>query len=312
MTTSLSRPPAGRIVVAWVRALRLQFYPMTWLAYALGALGAAAITGAWHPMAFLLGYSVPLLLEAATVLSNELFDYETDRRNHAYGPFNGGSRVLVEGALQHQDLIAGTLVTVAASVLACIALVAWLDAGPALPVLFASMLILGPGYTMPPLKLAWRGLGEPDVALTHSFAAVLWGFLIQGGDWHDPFPWLVSIPMFLAVLQAILLAELPDLEADRKAGKLTLAVRLGPRATTLFALAVVVLTPLAVLLLAPLPVLQGTFSGLPAPAIVHGGVLALFIYRYWRRPIAGRINGLLVLSLGYIFWFSIVPLLHLL
>lgn len=312
MATSLSGPHTGKTVIAWVRALRLQFYPMTWLAYALGALGAAAITGAWHPMAFLLGYSVPLLLEAATVLTNELFDYESDRRNLAYGPFNGGSRVLVEGALKHQDLVRGTLVIVAASVLACVALVAWLDAGIAVPALFASMLILGPGYTVPPLKLAWRGLGESDVALTHSFAAVLWGFLIQGGDWHDPFPWLVSIPMFLAVLQAILLAELPDLEADRKAGKLTLAVRLGPRTTALFALVVVLLTPLAVLLLAPLAVLQGTFSGLAAPSAVHAGILAGLIYRYWRRPIPGRINGLLMLSLSYILWFSIVPLLHLL
>jgi 1,4-dihydroxy-2-naphthoate octaprenyltransferase len=65
---------------AWLAALRLQFYPMTWIAYTVGALAASA----GRPMAmasYWLGYLVMFLLEAATVFLNDWYDIESDRRN---------------------------------------------------------------------------------------------------------------------------------------------------------------------------------------------------------------------------------------
>lgn len=298
-------------LLSWLKVLRLQFYPMTWLAYALGALGAVAVSGNWSLSAFWLGYSVPFLLEAATVLTNELFDLESDRQNAAYGPFNGGSRRLVVGALSRREVAVGIAVTMATALLACLLLIAWLDVSPALPLLFVAMLVLGPGYTMPPLKLAWRGWGELDVALTHSIAAVLWGYLIQGAPWDHPYPWLVGIPMFIAILPAILLAGMPDLEADREAGKRTLVVRLGRRNASAIALALTLLAPLSVYALQGLPALHRAFGGLLPWVCAHTAILAFFIYRYWSRPAAGRIDKLLALSLAYIVWFALIPLLRL-
>lgn len=84
------------------------------------------------------------------------------------------------------------------------------------------------GVVLPPLRLCYRGLGEINVAATHSIVVLLCGSVFQGGAWHTPALWLLALPMFLAVFAAIMLAGIPDLKADRSAGKRTLAVRLGP------------------------------------------------------------------------------------
>ena len=43
---------------------------------------------------FLLGYLIIFLIELATVLTNEYYDYQTDKVNLNAGFFTGGSRVV--------------------------------------------------------------------------------------------------------------------------------------------------------------------------------------------------------------------------
>ena len=83
---------------AWLAALRLQFYLMTWMAYTVGAMA----TSAGKPMSmtpYLLGYFTLYLLKAATVFLNHWFDFDSDRRNRNAGPFTRGLRVVVDGRL---------------------------------------------------------------------------------------------------------------------------------------------------------------------------------------------------------------------
>ncbi len=94
-------------LLTWLKALRLQFYPMTWMAYTLGALGATVVSGPWNSWLYWMGYGYLFFVEAATVFTNEWFDYESDRRNRNYGAFTGGSRVLVDGGLSFRELRAG-------------------------------------------------------------------------------------------------------------------------------------------------------------------------------------------------------------
>ncbi len=53
------------------------------------------------------------------------------------------------------------------------------------------MAILAIGYTAPPLKFCYRGLGELDVAFTHSIVVILCGYVFLGGAWNDAQPWLL-------------------------------------------------------------------------------------------------------------------------
>jgi 1,4-dihydroxy-2-naphthoate polyprenyltransferase len=166
-------------------------------------------------------------LEVATIFLNELFDWESDRRNRHAGPFTGGSRVLVDGRLTRWQLGIGTALALVASAALALGLP---TADASSHGLLAILAVLALGYTTPPVKLSWRGLGELDVALTHSLLVILFGHGLQGGDLLDPVPWALSLPLFFAVLCAITLSGIPDYQADHSAGKQTLAVLLGPSA----------------------------------------------------------------------------------
>lgn len=309
-----ARCPAGRVarkVLAWIKAFRLQFYPMSWAAYTIGALGAAGSGTLLDSAAYWLGYGVVFFGKAGAVFVNELFDYESDRRNAQAGPFNGGSRVLVNSELSRRELRLGIGTVLLAAVL-CAALLLERIAGLPLLLVLSAALVLGVGYTAPPLKLSWRGLGELNVAVTHSVMVIMLGYLAHGGAWTDPFPWLAGIPLLVAILPAIILSGVPDVTADREAGKTTLVVRLGTARVLPLAAGLAALAALPVILLKDLPALQGSLDGLLVWVLPHALLLITMILRYWRQGApARRIDGLMAVALAYITWFGLVPLLNL-
>ncbi len=298
---------------SWLRGVRLQFYPMTWLAYTAGALAAGPPGGVFGNPVFWLGYLCLFLLEVATVLSNELLDVRSDRNNRFFSMFTGGSRVLVEGLLSPREVQAGIAVSLAAFVAATVALLTLTpgSAAAALAVL-ALLTFLAIGYTVPPMKLSYRGLGEIDVAVTHSLGVILCGFVFLGGHWQDPLPWLLSLPLLLAILPSITLSGIPDLEADAAAGKRTLAVRLGHRNTLWLATAFTVLAAAAAVLWDLFGVANGAYAGIAYLAVPHALWLAWLLYRRIESAASpGRIDGLMAASLTFILWFGIVPVLRL-
>jgi 1,4-dihydroxy-2-naphthoate polyprenyltransferase len=296
----------------WIRALRLQFYPMTWVAYTVGALGAAAAYDRWDPVTYWLGYGFIFFLEAATVLANERYDFESDRRNNHHGPFNGGSRVLVDGSIRAGVLMRAVVLLSAVALAFAGALLDRVDGGFALPLVMLGLAVIALGYTVPPLQLAWRGLGEIDVAATHGPGVVLVGYLLLGGSWTDLFPWFASVPLFLAVLPAITLSAIPDLDADRAAGKRTLVVQLGRRHASMLAIAATLAAPVAALVVKGSAAIASSFDGLLAVTLPHALLLVLLIARDVREPAQGRIDGLMVVALSYSIWFGVMPLLNLL
>jgi putative NADPH-quinone reductase/1,4-dihydroxy-2-naphthoate octaprenyltransferase len=298
---------AALALLAWLRALRLQFYPMSWMAYTVGALGAGATP---DRLRYWLGYGFLFCAEAATVFSNEWFDFESDRNNRHHGPFNGGSRVLVQGDISFRQMGLGIGIALLLAAACAGMLLTGAGVGGAASAALLLMLLFALGYTVPPLKLSWRGLGELDVGLTHSLGVVLCGYLLQGGGWRDAFPWLVSLPMFLAILPSIIVAGFPDLEADRLAGKRTLAARLGHRRTLLLAIVPTLAAPASVLLVRDAPALKGSLDGVLPWAALHALLLAGLLWRSRGRS-GGRVDLLLVAALTYILWFVVPPLLRL-
>jgi putative NADPH-quinone reductase/1,4-dihydroxy-2-naphthoate octaprenyltransferase len=298
---------------AWLKAMRLQFYPMTWLAYTVGALAAFPADGVFGNPLFWLGYLCLFLLEVATVLINEVVDFQSDRNNRFFSTFTGGSRVLVEGLLSLRELRSGIVVSLLAFVATSVWLLYVVPAGTAAAAsVLGVMTLLAIGYTAPPLKLCYRGLGELDVAVTHSVGVILCGYVFLGGAWNDASPWLLGLPLLLAIVPSITLSGIPDLEADAAAGKRTLAVRLGQRGALMLCLIFTVLAAGAALMAQVMDLAEGAFAGIAYVVIPHATLLAWLLHqRIESGKPPGRIDGLMAASLTYVLWFGLFPLFRL-
>jgi 1,4-dihydroxy-2-naphthoate octaprenyltransferase len=299
--------------LAWVKAARLQFYPMTWVAYTIGALGAASPnTSIFTDSTYWLGYLFLFFLEVATVLANDYFDFESDRQNKNSSPFTGGSRMLVESHLSFKEVRIGIVAALALAGVVAGLLIQNIPAPLAGGVTMLVALILAMGYTVPPLKLSYRGLGELNVGITHSLIVVLCGYVFQGGGLGDAFPWLISVPLFLSVLPAIILAGIPDYEADKAAAKRTLPVVLGQRRAIMLTMGLTLLAAISALVWQQLHLAQGAFSGAAYFILPHAALLVVLLYSYLEESrTSGRINGLLVAALSYIIWFGAIPFFQL-
>jgi len=301
-----------RGAASWLTALRLQFYPTTWIAYAIGALAAVGPAVLSSPI-FWLGYAVLFLLEAATVFTNEVIDLPADQRNTRYGPFNGGSRVIVTGRISAGRLRAAAW---ASGVLGAVLAVplAWQTAAPVITTLslVALLAVLAIGYTAPPLKLCYRTLGELDVGITHGPAVLICGWVFAGGAWHDPLPWLMGLPIALAILPSITLANIPDREADAAVGKWTIAARFGRTGALSFALLMTIAAALCAVLAPLLATLPPGYGLVPWFALPHAAWLLWLLAAALRTPgLPANMMTLMVAALTYVLWFLLPPFLAL-
>jgi 1,4-dihydroxy-2-naphthoate polyprenyltransferase len=215
-------------------------------------VGAAA--AAWHG-SIAWGWLVLTVVgifcvEAAKNASGELFDWDSgvDQgvRVDERSPFSGGKRVIVDGLLTRSEtaIVAAGFYAIAVAVgLAVVLLreprVLWLGM---LGVALAFF------YHAPPLRLAYRGLGELAVALAYGPVIATGMYLVQRQQ-LDTAIVITSLPLGLAVGSFLWINEFPDARADAAAGKRTLVVRLGRRRASRAFIAIIAAAYLGVIAL---------------------------------------------------------------
>ncbi len=301
---------------AWFRIIRIQFYPMTWIAYSLGAVSAVAVGARFHLGAYLLGYMCLFLIELATILTNEYFDYESDVRNRNASPYSGGSRTLPEERLTHVAVRSAALYVLGLMVASGVALVILTPAIPT-PGTIAFLLIgllLGLGYTTPPFRFSYRGMGELVVGVIHGPFVIMCGFFLQTGTVTSSLPWLLSVPVFFAVFAAITLAGLPDRPADAQVSRRTLAVLHGPRKAALAAIVFTLAAAAAAVTLVALNVFTRTIGIIyVAIAVPFAVIVSIAIARVvTTEAFDRRIDAAMQVAIGYVIVFAVVPLVALL
>lgn len=161
-------------------------------------------------------------------------------------PFTGGSRFVQNAVMTRRGMARWGAALLALGALFGL----WLALAKGAAVLWLGLAgaALGLAYSLPPLRLCDRGLGELAVGLGFGVLPVAGAAWLQSGRWDAGALWL-AVPVSLWVALILLANEVPDARADAAAGKRTLAVRLGPAGTArlYLALQVVAVAPLGVL-----------------------------------------------------------------
>lgn len=245
----------------------------------LGAC-AAAFHGPLHIGWLALTVCGIFAIEVAKNASGEIFDFDSGTDQAVTledrSPFSGGKRVLVEHLLTRRQTLCIAAGGYALGIIAGLIVVLFREPS----VLWWGLAGVGLAYLYhaPPLKLAYRGLGEIGVVISYGPLICGGTYLVQHGV-VKPQVLALSLPLGLLVGAFLWINEFPDYLADRAANKKTLVVRMGRRpASRVFA--GLLATAMCMLLLLPLFGLPRSVW-LAAIAIPPSAIAAL---RLWREP----------------------------
>jgi len=267
--------------IAWLRLARLQFQPIYFVIYTVGAAAAYTTYQIFNVSVYVLGFIVIFLGVICAAVTNDYFDYPTDRLNKNAGMFNGGSRVLVEGELGFNEVKMGIFVLLCLIFVFGYLLIQTAKDVSAFLIVFFGLIgiFLLFEYSAPPLKFSYRGLGEIVMSIISAPYPILLGYLLQIGRWMDSLPWLLSILIFLAVLIAGALGSIPDYCADMNVSRKRFAVIFGPRLTAFISLYLIAVTAISGILFWYFNILTGPGSISVVLAIPYSLILSFAVIK---------------------------------
>lgn len=239
-------------------------------------VGTAWAYAAFHrfdALLFWLALAATLLAHAATNVYNDVGDdvIGTDGPNTGrIYPYTGGSRFIQTGLLSRRQMthLAAGLCLAALALGTVLALLR----GPGIIALGSLGLALGLLYSLPGAQLSARGIGELAVAAGLGILPTLGAVWLQTGG-VDFGAVLLCVPVSAWVAAILVVNEVPDVDADRDAGKRTLVVRWGNPGARLIYRALTLLAFAASGLSILRHVLPGWYL-VPAIALGTAGVLA--------------------------------------
>jgi 1,4-dihydroxy-2-naphthoate polyprenyltransferase len=206
--------------------------------------------GVFRPGAFIAALLGSLLIQIGTNLAN---DYSDARRGADSEDRVGPVRVTAGGLVPPRQVLVATYVTFGLAVVCGLYLVA--VAGIELLFVGIASIAAGVLYTGGPKPYGYEGLGEIFVFLFFGVAAVAGSAFAQLQAW----PWeafVLAVPVGLLASAILVVNNVRDMGSDSRAGKRTLAVRLGrDRVRTIYGLMLYL-----AYLFAPLPWLLGSLS----------------------------------------------------
>ena len=208
-----------------LRTTRLPFLTATIIPVTLGILIAAS-HGYFDLVAAALTVIGASFVQLGLNVANDVFDtvQGADDANTTPTQFSGGSRVIQYGLVSLRQM--ATLATVFYIIAAIIGLILLATHGStALLVIGVLGFIVSLGYTAPPLKFVYRGLGEIAVAFGFGPLMLLGAYVVQTGGALAWEPFVASIPIALLVALILYVNEIPDRRGDARVGKRTLPVR---------------------------------------------------------------------------------------
>ncbi|HEX5823505.1 MAG TPA: prenyltransferase [Candidatus Limnocylindrales bacterium] len=210
-----------------LRTTRLPFLSATIVPVVLGIV-IAARQGSFDLLTAVLTVIGASFVQLGLNVANDVFDTAlgADDANVTPTKFSGGSRVIQYGLVSFRQMAGlATVFYVAAGLIGLLLLA--LRGSPALLAIGVIGFIVSIGYTAPPLKFVYRGLGEIAVAIGFGPLMLLGAYVVQTRGLLAWEPVVASLPIALLVALILYVNEIPDRRGDARAGKRTLPVRLS-------------------------------------------------------------------------------------
>jgi 1,4-dihydroxy-2-naphthoate octaprenyltransferase len=239
---SVVSAPTMSPVRAWLLAARPATLPAAAVPVLVGAAAAVHEGVSFRPLVFAATLAAALLIQIGTNFAN---DYSDFHRGADHEGRLGPTRVTQSGLIEHAMVRRGIVVAFGTAALLGIYL-AFVGGWP-IVVIGVLSIICGLAYTGGPWPFGYHGLGDLFVFLFFGLVAVSGTAYLQAGSWSS-FALALGVPIGLLVTNILVVNNLRDLDTDHAAGKRTLAVRLGERATriqyTLFVVVAYLTLPL--------------------------------------------------------------------
>jgi len=236
----------------WLMAARPRTLPAAVAPVLVGtSLAATEDTFKW--LTFVAAMVGAMFIQIGTNLSN---DYSDARRGADAEDRLGPVRVTAGGLVPPRHVLVATYVAFGMAVVAGAYLIA--TAGWELLLVGAASILAGVLYTGGPRPYGYEGLGEVFVFLFFGVVAVTGSYFAQ----VERVTWealVLAVPVGLLATAILVVNNVRDLETDRRAGKRTLAVRLGRRRVRALYAAIVY----GAFVTAPVPWIAGSESASP-------------------------------------------------
>jgi 1,4-dihydroxy-2-naphthoate octaprenyltransferase len=222
------------MVRIWVMAARLRTLPAA-VAPVLVGTALAGTEDRFRVGAFIAALLGAIFIQVGTNLSN---DHSDARRGADTEDRLGPVRVTAGGLVPPRQVLMATYITFGLAVL-CGAYLVYV-AGPLLLAIGAASILAGVLYTGGPRPYGYEGLGEVFVFLFFGIVAVTGSYFVQ----QETLEWeafALAVPVGLLAAAILVVNNVRDIDTDRRAGKRTLAVRLGrPRTRMLYSVMLLV------------------------------------------------------------------------
>jgi 1,4-dihydroxy-2-naphthoate polyprenyltransferase len=251
----------------WLMAARPRTLPAAIAPVLVGTAAAVEVSDELRVGALLAALIGSVFIQIGTNLSN---DYSDAVRGADTADRLGPVRVTSSGLVAPRRVLVATWIAFAIAVLAGAYLA--VVAGPLILAVGAASILAGVLYTGGPRPYGYEGLGELFVFLFFGLVAVNGSYFVQLErlDW---LPFGLSLAVGFLATAILVVNNVRDIDTDQRAGKTTLAVRLGrQRSRRLYTL-----------------LLAAAFVAVPVTLLATGGpawgLLALLAVPLARRPV---------------------------
>jgi 1,4-dihydroxy-2-naphthoate octaprenyltransferase len=294
MTSAVAVAPSGMRV--WLLAARPATLPAAIVPVLVGSASAVHGLHQIHERVFIATLLAALLIQVGTNFANDVFDF---RRGADTAERLGPLRVSQAGLVSPRQVLVATYLTFGLALLIGVYLVS-LGGWPIL-LIGAMCLVAGLTYTGGPWPFGYHGLGDLVCFIFFGVLAVLGSAYLQQRAITALDVW-AAIPVGCLVTAILIVNNLRDIDTDRRVGKTTLAVLLGPRGTRVEYATGVAIAYLVVLGIG-LAGMVGPWWWLPLLSLPLGIWLVRFVSRTEGRPLnqALKRTGQLHLLFGFLF-----------